>query len=226
MQYRILHQPSYALVIVQLDPGEELQAEPGALVSMSGNVSLQAEAKGGLLGALSRSLLGGESFFTSRYRAEGGPGEVMLAPALPGDITVLELEGEVVYLKSGAYLAGATTLTIDARWGGARGFFGSGGLFLLRVAGHGPLFVNSYGALHRKDLEPGERYVVDTGHVVAFADGMGFQVRKAGSGWFSSIASGEGLACEFTGPGSVYIQTRSEESFLGWLIPKLPAKRD
>ncbi|ADU50468.1 protein of unknown function DUF124 [Thermaerobacter marianensis DSM 12885] len=75
-------------------------------------------------------------------------------------------------------------------------------------------------------LKPGERYVVDTGHVVAFSDGMGFQVRRAGTGWFSSIASGEGLACEFTGPGTVYIQTRSEASFLGWLIPKLPAKRD
>ncbi|QIA26384.1 TIGR00266 family protein [Thermaerobacter sp. PB12/4term] len=226
MQYRILHQPSYALAIVELEPGEELQAEPGALVSMSGNVSLQAEARGGLLGALSRSLLGGESFFTSRYRADGARGEVMLAPALPGDITVLELAGEVVYLKSGAFLAGATTLTVDARWGGARGFFGSGGLFLLRVAGHGPLFINSYGALHRKELAPGQRYVVDTGHVVAFTDGMAFQVRAAGSGWFSSIASGEGLACEFTGPGAVYIQTRSEASFLGWLIPKLPSRRE
>ena len=224
MKVEVMYQPSYSLAVVQIDPGEEVQAESGAIISMSANILLQTEMKGGFLGALGRSFLGGESFFTSKYRAEGGPGELTLAPSLPGDITVLNLEGHTMFLKSGAYLAGSGNLNIDSKWGGARGFFGGGGLFLLRVQGHGPLIFNTYGALHWKQLGPGERYVVDTGHVVAFSDGMQFQVRKAASGWMSTIASGEGLVCEFTGPGLLYMQTRSEQAFLGWLIPKIPSK--
>ncbi|MGE5676281.1 MAG: TIGR00266 family protein, partial [Mycobacterium leprae] len=212
MDYEILYQPSHALARLILNSGEEVQAEPGAMVSMSGNVQLQSEMKGGFLGALSRTVLGGESFFTSRYRVEGGQGELTLAPALPGDVAALEMHGETFYLKSGSYLAGDARLNIDSHWGGARGFFGGGGLFLLRVQGSGLLLFNTYGALHRRELIPGERYVVDTGHVVAFTEGMGFGVRKAASGWISTITSGEGLVCEFTGPGVLYLQTRSEQS--------------
>lgn len=226
MKVDVLYQPSHSLAVVQMDAGEEIQAETGAMVSMSANITLQTEMKGGFLGALGRSIMGGESFFTSRYRADGGPGEVTLAPPLPGDVTVLNLEGHTMFLKSGAYLAGGAGLSIDSKWGGARGFFGGGGLFLLRVSGQGPVVFNSYGALHWKQLQPGERYVVDTGHVVGFSDGMAFQVRKAAKGWGSTIMSGEGLVCEFTGPGLLYMQTRSEEALVNWLVPKLPSRNN
>ncbi len=224
MKAEVLYQPSYSLAVLHLEPGEEVQAEAGAMVSMSANIQLQTEMKGGFLGALGRAVLGGESFFTSKYRAEGSPGELTLAPTLPGDITVLELQGHTMFLKSGAYLAGGGNLTVDSKWGGARGFFGSGGLFLLRVQGNGPLLFNTYGALHWKQLQPGERYVVDTGHVVAFSDGIQFTVRKAAAGWINTITSGEGFVCEFTGPGLIYLQTRSEDAFVNWLIPKLPTR--
>lgn len=224
MKCEVLYQPSYSLAVVSLDAGEELQAEGGAMVSMSPNISLQTEMKGGFFGALGRSILGQESFFVSRFRSDGGPGEITLAPSLPGDIAVVELQGQSMFLKSGAYLAGSAGLTIDSKWGGSRGFFGGGGLFLLKVQGQGQVLFNTYGALHWKQLQPGERYIIDTGHVVGFSEGMGFQVRKAAQGWFSTIASGEGLVCEFTGPGLIYMQTRSEDAFLGWLVPKLPSK--
>lgn len=224
MKYQILYQPSYSLAVLQVEPGEVIQAEGGAMVSMSANIALQTEMKGGFFGALGRSILGGESFFTSKFQAQGGAGELTLAPALPGDITALELQGQTMYLKSGAFLGGDARLNIDSQWGGARGFFGSGGLFLLKVQGHGLLLFNSYGALHWKQLAPGERYVVDTGHVVGFSEGMQFAVRKAAQGLFSTIASGEGLACEFTGPGLIYMQTRSEESLVNWLAPRLPSR--
>lgn len=226
MHHQILYQPSYSLAVINMEPGEVLQAEAGAMVSMSGNVALQTEMKGGFLGALGRSFLGGESFFTSKYQAQGGPGEVTLAPTLPGDVTAMELQGQTLFLKSGAFLAGDARLNVDSQWGGARGFFGSGGLFLLRVQGHGLLLFNSYGALHWKQLAPGERYMVDTGHVVGFSEGMQFAVRKAGQGWFSTIASGEGLVCEFTGPGLIYMQTRSEEALVNWIVPKIPNRNN
>ncbi|MBY6277934.1 TIGR00266 family protein [Symbiobacterium thermophilum] len=226
MRCEIRYQPSYSLAVVYLGPGEEVQAEPGAMVAMSSTVELETEVKGGFLGALGRSVLGGESFFTSRYRARGGPGELALAPTLPGDIGYVELRGETFYLKSGAYLAADPDLAVDSRWGGARGFFGSGGLFLLRVQGTGGLLFTAYGALHEKELAPGERYRVDTGHVVGFSEGLNFAVRKAARGWFSTLASGEGLVCEFTGPGRVYLQTRSEEALVNWMVAQLPSKGD
>lgn len=224
MRCEILYQPSYSLAVIQVEPGREIQAEAGAMVSMSSNVELETEMKGGFLGALGRSVLGGESFFTSKYRARDGVGELTLAPALPGDLCLVNLQGETLFLQSGAFIAGDAELSVDASWGGARGFFGGGGLVLLKVRGYGDVLFSAYGALHLKDLAPGERYIVDTGHVVAFTDGMGFTVRKAAKTLFSSLASGEGLVCEFTGPGRIYVQTRSEEAFTNWIKARLPKR--
>jgi len=112
-------------------------------------------------------------------------------------------------------------VTTDASWGGARGFFGGGGLILLKVSGQGRVIAASYGAIVERQLAAGERYVVDTGHIVGFENTIGFTVEKSGS-WKSTILGGEGFVCRLTGPGRVLMQSRSEEAFLGWLIPKLP----
>ena len=71
------------------------------------------------------------------------------------------------------------------------------------------------------NLESGQKYTVDTGHFVAFDEGVGFDIKRVG-GIKSTFFSGEGLVVDITGPGRVLIQTRSQDSFLGWLIPKLP----
>ena len=94
-------------------------------------------------------------------------------------------------------------------------------MFLLRLDGTGATFLSSYGAIHEKRLDEGETYVVDTGHIVAFEGAASFEVRRVG-GLKSTLFSGEGLACEFEGPGTVWLQTRSQDAFLAWLIPKLP----
>jgi uncharacterized protein (TIGR00266 family) len=96
---------------------------------------------------------------------------------------------------------------------------------MLRAAGAGMVLLSSYGAIHPVNLAAGERYVVDTGHLVAFSDNIGFQVRKVG-GIKSTLFSGEGLVVELTGPGMVLIQTRSADAFLSWLIPRLPTKSE
>jgi uncharacterized protein (TIGR00266 family) len=92
---------------------------------------------------------------------------------------------------------------------------------LLKIGGAGDLFFSCYGALHPVTLAPGQEYVVDTGHLVAFEGGLQYTIRKAG-GWKSAILGGEGLVCHCVGPGRLYLQSRSEEAFLGWLIPRLP----
>ncbi len=220
MEMKIEHRPSYALGIVSLAPEESVRAETGAMVSMSGNVEVASGLQGGILKSALRKILGGESFFVNTFTARGGPGEVTFAPSLPGDIESLVLRGEELYVQSGSYLAGEATVDVDIKWGGARSFFASEGLFLLKLSGSGQVLLSSYGAIHRVRLDGGS-YVVDTGHVVAFQPSLTWRVRKAG-GLVTSLISGEGLVCEFSGHGELWLQTRSSQAFLDWLVPRLP----
>ncbi len=221
--YQILHQPSFALAVLRLEAEQSIQAEAGAMVSMSGNIELQSQMKGGVFGALKRAV-GGESAFVSTFTARGAAGEVTLAPGSPGDIAGVEMTNQDFLVQSSSYLAGDTSLQVDTTWGGARSFFGGEGLFVLRVKGTGLLLVSSFGAIHRKVLQPGERYVVDTGHLVAWEAAMPYTLRKAASGFFRSFISGEGIVSEFTGPGELLIQTRNLEAFAGMLRPFFPTQ--
>jgi uncharacterized protein (TIGR00266 family) len=194
------------------------------MVSMSDQVSIETQMKGGFFKALSRSVLGGESFFMNTYRAPAGGGEINLSPPLPGDMFVMNLERPFL-IQSGSYVASEMSVEIDTKWGGARTFFASEGLFLLRTSGIGQIILSSFGAIHEIDLQAGEKYTIDTGHFVAFDEGIGFQVKKVG-GLKSTLFSGEGLVVDVTGPGKVLLQSRSTDSFLSWLIPKLPRDKD
>jgi uncharacterized protein (TIGR00266 family) len=220
MQYEILYKPSYSLVKIKMTKGETVTAEAGAMVSMSSSITIATEMKGGLFGALKRSVLGGESFFINTFSASDA-GEITFAPPMPGDIAAIELQGQTYFAQSRSYIAASPTIQIDTKWGGAKTFFSKEGLFLLKLTGTGTVFLSSYGALHEIDLAAGQKYIVDTGHMVSFADGVGYSVKKVG-GLKSTIFSGEGLVCELTGPGKIMIQTRSEDAFLSWLIPQLP----
>ena len=221
MQVEIRYQPSYSFALVTLDAGESIQTESGAMVGMSPGLQLQTAAQGGFLKSLGRSLLGGESFFLNTYSAQKQGDSVALAPALPGDIAVIELDGQELLLQSGSYLAASAGVQVDTKWSGAKTFFGGEGLIMLRVTGKGTLIVSSYGAIHPVELAAGQSYVVDTGHLVTFESHMKYQVKKVG-GWKSTLFSGEGLVAELTGPGKLTLQTRSQDAFLSWLIPKLP----
>src|SRR5580765_5084089 len=71
--YQIEHQPAFSLAVLKLQAEQSIMAEAGAMVSMSANIELQSQMKGGLLGALKRAA-GGESAFVSTFTARGGPG--------------------------------------------------------------------------------------------------------------------------------------------------------
>jgi uncharacterized protein (TIGR00266 family) len=221
--YEILHQPAFSLAVLTLQPEQSIMAESGAMVSMSANVELQSQMKGGLLGALKRAA-GGESAFVSTFTARGGPGEVTLAPGAPGDIAAIEMRNQSFFVQSSSYLAGDASLNVDTKWGGAKSFFGGEGLFVLMVQGQGLLLVSSFGAIHRKTLQPGERYVVDTGHLVAWEGTTQYTLRKAASGFFRSMVSGEGIVAEFMGPGELLIQTRNLAALAGLLKPFFPSQ--
>jgi uncharacterized protein (TIGR00266 family) len=218
MRHRILSKPSYSLLELELESGEEVQAETGAMVYMR-NVELKTEMKGGIFGGLKRAVLGGESFFVNRFVSKG-KGVLGLAPRYQGDIVHIPIDGRV-YAQSGAFLASTPEINIDTKWGGARTFFAGEGLFLLKLEGSGELWLSSFGGIEELEVEGSLR--VDTGHIVAFEDSLSFRISKAG-GLKATILSGEGLVADFSGNGRIWIQTRSVGEYVGWLSSLLPTK--
>ncbi len=221
--WEIKYQGAFALAVVNLQAEQAISAEAGAMVSMSANVDLDSQLKGGVFGALKRAV-GGESAFVSTFTSRGAPGEVTFAPGSPGDVAGIEMNNQTFMVQSSSYLAGDTSLNVDTKFGGAKSFFGGEGLFVLQVSGSGLLLVSSFGAIHRKVLRPGERYVVDTGHLVAWEGHMQYNLRKASSGFFKSFLSGEGMVAEFAGPGEILLQTRNLAAFAGLLKPFFPSQ--
>jgi len=224
MQTEISFSPAYAMATVRLDPGESVSAEAGAMLAMSPTVEIATSTRGGVMKGLRRSVLGGESFFVNTFTATGPDAHVIVAPALPGDIVTWQLDQQTVYLQSGSFLASAQGIDVDSKWGGSKTFFSSEGLFMLKCSGSGDLVVSSYGAIHALDLAPGQTYIVDTGHMVGWGEGVTYEVTKVGN-WKSTLLGGEGLVVRLTGPGRVYIQTRSPSDLIGWIVPKLPTQR-
>jgi uncharacterized protein (TIGR00266 family) len=220
MHTEVLYGPAYAAARLTLDRGETVRAEAGAMLAMSAGVTLETSTQGGMFKALKRSVLGGESFFMNTFTARTDGAELWVAPALPGDVVAWPHNG-TLYVQSGSYVASSSGIDIDSSWGGGKTFFSREGLFILKVVGQGDLVLSSYGAIHSVDLQPGQVYTVDTGHMVAWTEGVQYAVRKVG-GWKSTMLSGEGFVCDLTGPGRIYLQTRSQDAFLDWLIPKLP----
>ncbi len=220
MQSEILHGPAYAAARITLAAGESVRAEAGAMLAMTNGLEMQTSTQGGVMKGLRRAVLGGESFFMNTFTAQRDGAQLYVAPPLPGDVVAWPVRG-ALFVQSGSFLASSAGVDVDTHWGGAKTFFSREGLFILRVSGQGDVVLSSYGAIHAVDLAPGEVFTVDTGHMVAWTEGVGYAVRKVGS-WKSTFFSGEGFVCDLTGPGRIYLQTRSQDAFLGWLIPKLP----
>jgi len=221
MQIEILYRPSYSLGVLKLSGGERVRVEAGSMVSMTSGISIDTQATGGLLKSLTRAMFGGESFFQNYYTAPASGGEITVAPPLPGDVFAIDLTGESLLIQSGSYVASETGVELDTKWAGAKNFFASEGLIMLRASGSGKIVLSSYGAIHEANLAAGQKLTVDTGHLVAFSEGIGFKVRAV-AGVKSTLFSGEGLVVDMTGPGRLLLQTRSTDQFLSWLIPQLP----
>ena len=223
MEIEILYRPSYSLSVVKLQPNEEIRVEAGAMVSMSQSVSIETKATGGFLKSLGRAVLGGESFFQNYFKASAAGGEITLAPELPGDVFSLELKGEKLLVQSGSFMACEAGVELNAKIS-AKALVSAEGFSMLEASGTGTLLLSSYGAIHEKNLAAGEKYIVDTTHLVAFNAEMPITPKSVG-GLKSTLLSGEGFVVELTGPGRLLMQTRSPHAFLSWLIPNLPFKK-
>jgi len=224
MKSEILYPGAFPMARVELASGESVKAESGAMVACSPTVDVESKMEGGFLGALSRKVLSGEKFFFQTLRATRGAGEVLLAPTVPGDIVVLDMDGVNEYLvQKDGFLAGSETIAIESRMQNlSRGLLGGEGFFILRISGTGQLLLNSFGAVHKVELKPDQEYIVDNSHLVAWTATTSYTIEKAAAGWIASFTSGEGFVCRFRGPGVVYIQSRNPGGFGNWIRQFIP----
>jgi uncharacterized protein (TIGR00266 family) len=223
MQVDINSGPAFAFGEITLPAGGAVRVEAGAMAMTKGDVQISTSTQGGFMKGLKRTL-GGESFFVNDFTSGSG-GIVAVAAALPGDMTEVTLDGSgALLVQSGSWVASDTSITVDSKWGGGKSFFSGEGLILLRCTGQGEILLSAYGAIRAHTLVAGEVMTLDTGHVVAFDESVKYSVRKAGS-WKSTLLGGEGLVTDFTGPGRVWLQTRSSADLISWIQSKIPPAR-
>jgi uncharacterized protein (TIGR00266 family) len=195
-------------VVVALEAGETLTSEAGAMMFLSGDVSMDVDLKGGLVGGLKRSVLAGESLFLARYTARGS-GAVGICGAFPGSIRQHELDGEIICEKH-AYLAHFGDVEIESAWAKklGMGWMGGGEGFRLQLLrGKGTVWLHGGGDFMDFDLADGQTLVVDTGCMVMIEPTVKYDVKFQG-GVKRSLFSGEGLfLVHMTGPGHVTLQT-------------------
>lgn len=226
IQFKTIHPGDSPAVQVVLPRGSSVYAESGAMVAMSPTIKIEGTLKGGFLGSFARKLLTGETFFFQTLRAETGDGEAILAPAAPGELLILDLDGTTEFLvQKGSFLAASPSIRLESKMQNlSKGLFSGEGFFISRIAGQGTLVLNSFGAIHRVDLSAGQEYIADNHHLVAWTSRTEYAIEKASaSGWMSSFTSGEGLVCRFRGPGTIFLQTRNPAAFGGWLSQYVPS---
>jgi uncharacterized protein (TIGR00266 family) len=211
--------PSFAHLHVDLDPGESIIAESDAMASMAADLDMSAKFNGGFVSGLCKKFLGGESLFVNHFTNNtDGPRRVTLVQATPGDLGVIQLNGNAMCLQPGAYIASTPGIKLGLRWAGLASAIGREGLFKLLVSGTGTVWYGAYGALLEKPVD-GE-FIVDSSHLVIYEPQLKLKVQLAG-GVFSSFFGGEGLVTRVNGSGNIVIQTRSLDGLKNWLNPRL-----
>jgi uncharacterized protein (TIGR00266 family) len=222
MDIELLHRPGSAVAKVNLQSGESFTAEGGAMIAMSSDMRIETtthkRGKGGIGKALKR-MLAGESFFLNHYTAGAKGGEVWLGTTLAGDMIQVTLDGQPLIVQGGSFVACEEGIDVGIGWQGVSSMFAGEGLFWLELRGRGKVVLSSFGAIY--PIEVDGAYIVDTGHIVAFPETLGFKLSKAGKSWMSSILGGEGLVCRFEGRGTAWCQSHSEKTFGRVLGPLL-----
>ena len=215
--FKLECQPDFAFLTVTIPGGQTLKVEASAMATMDTNIAMKTKFKGGF-----GRFLTGESLFINEFTAEHADGELSIAPSAPGDMAHVYLDNETIFLQNSAYVASSMNIEIESKWQGlVKGFFSGENMFLIKCSGTGDLWFNSYGGIIAQNVK-GE-FVVDTGHIVAFTEGLEYTVSTVG-GYKSLFFSGEGLICRFRGQGKIWIQTRQLPAFLNWVWPFRPTK--
>ena len=216
MDIEILARPAASVAHLTLEAGETVTCEVGAMIAMSSGLTVETTSRkkggsGGILKGLKRMLVG-ESFFLNHFTAHA-PGQTLtIGPTLVGDIIHHRLDGGTLVVQGSSWLASSPDIEIDATWQGfTQALFGGEGIFWVKCTGTGDVLVNSFGAIYEVPVDG--RYVVDTGHIVAFEESLEFKIGKASESLIGSFLGGEGLVCKFDGKGKLYCQSHNAPAF-------------
>lgn len=212
-EVEILGNPDFGTLECELEPGQCLLVEGGAMAYMDDGMDVSTRLMGGFLKALIRRVFAGESLFVGEYSHPQG-GLLAVSPAVPGRVVHRRMKGQTLYLQAGAFLACTPGVYIGTKFGGFRAMFSGEGMFFLECTGSGDLYLNAHGDVIEKEING--TFVVDTGHIVGWESSLNWKIRGMGS-LFSTLFSGEGLVLEFSGRGKIWVQTRTISGFAGWV---------
>lgn len=219
MKYSIEGTP-LPVVICELDSGETMITERGAMSWMSPNMKM--ETKGGGVGKMFGRMLSGESLFLNTYTAQGGNGVIAFASSFPGNIVPMEITPDkpMVCQKS-AFLAstdGVELSTFFQKRIGS-GFFGGEGFIMQKLSGNGIAFVEFDGSIKEYNLQPGQSIIVDTGYLAAMDATCSVEIKSV-PGLKNMVFGGEGIFnTVVTGPGRVFLQTMPIYQMAGSIGP-------
>lgn len=212
MEAEIRNKPAFANIHVKLGPGDKIIAEAGAMASMSAGVDIETKWSGGFVNAVLKRVFGSESLFINTY-STATEGELILTQPFPGDITCVELNGNTLFLQPGAFLACEPGVKLGLGWAGWRMLIAREGLFRLKVSGTGRVWFGAYGGIFQREIN--DQFIVDSGHLVAYEPTINIKIGMAGS-LLTSLLSGEGLVTKVSGPGRIYMQSRSFSGLAAW----------
>lgn len=223
MRYQIQGE-TLPVVICELEAGEKMITEGGAMSWMSPNMKMETTSNGGIGKALGRAF-SGEKMFQNIYTAQGGPGMIAFASSFPGSIRAFDITpGQDMIFQKSAYLAGeaGVQLSVHFRKKVGSGLFGGEGFIMQKVSGSGIVFAEFDGHVIEYELAPGQQIVIDTGHLAAMSATCSMDIQSV-PGVKNMLFGGEGLFnTVITGPGKVWLQTMPISNVAGAIRPYIP----
>lgn len=223
MNYKIVGEPLPA-VICDLDSGEALITESGAMSWMTPNMKMETTSNGGIGKALGR-MFSGDTLFQNRYTAQGGPGQIAFASCFPGSIKVFDIApGKEMIVQKSAFLASeaSVNLSIFFQKKIGAGFFGGEGFIMQKLSGHGTAFVEIDGYAVEYNLAAGQSMVIDTGYLAAMDSTCSMEIVSV-PGVKNMLFGGEGVFNTVVkGPGKIILQTMPINVVAGAVRPFIP----
>lgn len=220
MKYQIVGEPLPA-VICDLDAGESLITESGAMSWMTPNMKMETTSNGGIGKALGR-MFSGDTLFQNRYTAQGGQGQIAFASSFPGSIKAVEISpsSELIVQKK-AFLASESSVELSVFFQkkiGA-GFFGGEGFIMQKLSGHGTAFIEIDGYAVEYTLQAGQSMIIDTGYLAAMDATCSMEIVSV-PGVKNMLFGGEGVFNTVVkGPGKILLQTMPVNVVAGAINP-------
>lgn len=212
------------VVICELENGEKMITEKGAMSWMSPNMKMETSSNGGI-GKMFGRAFSGEAMFQNIYTAQNGNGTIAFASCFPGDIMPIEIgRGNGIITQKSAFLAAepGVELSIFFQKKLGSGFFGGEGFIMQKLSGQGIAFLEFDGSIKTYELAAGQSMIIDTGYLAAMSETCTMEIQKV-PGVKNVLFGGEGLFnTVVNGPGKIYLQTMPISRVAGRLLPFLP----